>query len=232
LIEAALAHQQLTQTDRLMEPLLRYVSLLYDTFGKEKGKIPGYPGHPEIELALLRLFDRTKDPKHQDLAIFFISERGNPHGWLGLNYYDVEALRRGDEAGRRPAYQPHENSLRYYQAHRPIVEQETIEGHSVRAMYLLTSVADLARQKGPDSTDKLDAAVHRLWNNMVQKKMYVTGGIGSMTQWEGFGIDYFLPQGTDDGGCYCETCAAIGVMMLAERMLQVLNCVAETRGLC
>jgi DUF1680 family protein len=88
-------------------------------------------------------------------------------------------------------------------------------------MYLLTAVADLIRQEGPDQQDKLNAAVHRLWNNMVQKKMYVTGGIGSMTQWEGFGIDYFLPQGTDEGGCYCETCAAIGVMMLAERLLQV-----------
>lgn len=64
-------------------------------------------------------------------------------------------------------------------------------------------------------------ALSRLWNNMVDKKMYLTGGIGSMWQWEGFGIDYFLPQGSDEGGCYNETCASIGVIMLAERLLHL-----------
>lgn len=90
-------------------------------------------------------------------------------------------------------------------------------------MYLLTAVADLVRISQPDS--KVGATflpvVNRLWSNMVEKRSYVTGGIGAIKQWEGFGIDYFLPQGTDEGGCYAETCAAIGVMMLAERQLQV-----------
>lgn len=109
---------------------------------------------------------------------------------------------------------------RYQQAHKPIVEQETIEGHSVRAMYLLTALADLDRiENSSESLNK--KALERLWTNMVNKKMYLTGGIGSQKQWEGFGIDYFLPLGTEDGGCYAETCAAIGVMMLAERLLQV-----------
>lgn len=88
-------------------------------------------------------------------------------------------------------------------------------------MYLLTAVADLVRIGDPGNTDALRNALDRLWTNMVDKKMYLTGGIGSMKQWEGFGIDYFLPSGTDEGGCYAETCAGIGVMMLAERMLQV-----------
>lgn len=116
---------------------------------------------------------------------------------------------------------------RYQQAHLPITQQTTIEGHSVRAMYLLTAVADLIRMDRATpktSTAELEAAVYRLWDNMVDRKMYVTGGIGAMKQWEGFGVDYFLPQGTDDGGCYAETCAAIGVMMLAERILQVSPC--------
>jgi DUF1680 family protein len=104
------------------------------------------------------------------------------------------------------------------QAHKPIIEQETIEGHSVRAMYLLTAVADLVRI---DSSNPQRQALERLWTNMVDKKMYLTGGIGAEKQWEGFGIDYFLPSGTDEGGCYSETCAAIGVIMLAERLLQV-----------
>ena len=113
------------------------------------------------------------------------------------------------------------NSSRCHQAHAPLGEQQTIEGHSVRAMYLLTAAADLVRLKDGRIEDKFKSAVYRLWENMVQCKMYPTGGIGAIKQWEGFGLDYFLPQGTDEGGCYSETCASIGVMMLAERLLQV-----------
>ena len=110
---------------------------------------------------------------------------------------------------------------RYHQAHKPIAEQETIEGHSVRAMYLLTAVADLVRVEEKTDHNSYRKALERLWNNMDDKKMYLTGGIGAMEQWEGFGLDYFLPSGSDEGGCYAETCAGIGVMMLAERLLQV-----------
>lgn len=110
---------------------------------------------------------------------------------------------------------------RYQQAHKPILEQESVEGHSVRAMYLLAAVADLARIEPAQKAAAKQIALHRLWANMVDRKMYLTGGIGAIKKYEGFGIDYFLPQGTDEGGCYSETCAAIGVMMLAERLLQV-----------
>lgn len=89
-------------------------------------------------------------------------------------------------------------------------------------MYLLTAVADLVRVSTDEDLQKrYKKTLDRLWSNMVEKKMYLTGGIGAMKQWEGFGIDYFLPQSTDEGGCYAETCAAIGVMMLTERLLQV-----------
>lgn len=87
-------------------------------------------------------------------------------------------------------------------------------------MYLLTAVADLCTLSSSSKT-KYISSLHRLWDNMTYQKMSLTGGIGAISQWEGFGIDYFLPQGTDDGGCYNETCAAIGVVMLAERMLVV-----------
>lgn len=100
------------------------------------------------------------------------------------------------------------------QAHLPIEEQQTIEGHSVRAVYLLTAVADMVRMDQTNDISKsqnIKRALYRLWDNMVQRKMYVTGGIGAIKQWEGFGSDHFLPQGTDDGGCYAETCASIGV---------------------
>ena len=219
MIEGALAHHQLFKNDDFMEPMLKYVDLLHQKFGPGADQTHGYPGHPEIELALLRLYDRTKDPKHLELATYFITERGNPTGVNGKPYYVVEAEQRGEHPAKRPRAYPEPNSTWYCQAHEPIVEQETIEGHSVRAMYLVTAVADLVRSgKSPDQ--KLKDAVYRLWDNMVDRKMYVTGGIGAMKQWEGFGIDYFLPQGTDDGGCYSETCAAIGIMMLAERILQ------------
>jgi uncharacterized protein len=88
-------------------------------------------------------------------------------------------------------------------------------------MYLLTAVADLVGKSKDFSSKGYGNALKTLWSNMVNRKMYLTGGIGSMPQWEGFGIDYFLPQATDEGGGYSETCASIGTMMLAERLLQV-----------
>jgi hypothetical protein len=224
LIEAAIAHHQYFENDRLLEPLLKYVDLLYDTFGPGD-KLHGYPGHPEIELALLRLHEVTGNPKHLALGRYFIDERGNPNGVDGKHFYDWEAERRGERPYERPTYFPVRRSYWYQQAHLPILEQDSVEGHSVRAMYLLTGAADSQRKKSSeagceDSKDYM-TPLKTLWRNMIDKKMYMTGGIGAMDQWEGFGIDYFLPQSTDEGGCYAETCAAIGVMMLAQRMIQV-----------
>ncbi|OAP56874.1 hypothetical protein AYL99_08986 [Fonsecaea erecta] len=216
LIEAALAHHDLVKNKELLEPLLKYVDLLYRTFGPREDQLPGYPGHPEIELALLRLFHRTRDSRHLELARFFLTERGRTTD--GKHFYEVEAKRRGEGSHTRMAYWGEANALWYYQADKPLVEQQTIKGHSVRAMYLLTAASDLVRLG--EAPGQLSEAIYRLWNNMVHCKMYTTGGIGAMKQWEGFGLDYFLPQGTDEGGCYAETCAAIGVMMLAQRILQ------------
>ncbi|THW75575.1 DUF1680-domain-containing protein [Aureobasidium pullulans] len=219
LIEAALAHQALCRNNQLLSPICSYVDLLCKVFGPGPDQTHGYPGHPEIELALLRLYERTKTERYLSLAKYFITERGNATGCDGRHYFDVEAKKRGADPNMMPAFYPEPRSLWYHQAHKPIAEQTTIEGHSVRAMYLLTSVADLLRLE--QGHHDLEAATYRLWNNMVNQKMYSTGGIGAMKQWEGFGLDYFLPQGTSEGGCYSETCAAIGVMMLAQRMLQI-----------
>lgn len=107
LIEAAIAHHECYKNVELLSPVLKYVKLLSDTFGGNPGQKPGYPGHPEIELALLRLYEVTKDPKHLDLASFFITERGNPRGVGGMHhYYDVEADERGESKLETRAYYP------------------------------------------------------------------------------------------------------------------------------
>ncbi|PNS14864.1 ER degradation-enhancing alpha-mannosidase-like protein 1 [Sphaceloma murrayae] len=218
LIEAAVAHHDLYHNDKLIEPLVKYVDLFCKTLGPGEGQKHGYPGHPEIEIALIRLYEVTKDPKHLELAQYFIDERGNLAGQDGKHFYTSEAEARGERPYERPNYYPKPKSYWYNSAHKPILEQESVEGHSVRSMYLLTAVAALNKYRPRSDYQK---ALQRLWNNMVDKKMYLTGGIGAIKQWEGFSIEYFLPNGTDEGGCYSETCAAIGVMMLAERMLQI-----------
>jgi len=225
LIEAALAHHHCYKNDQLLAPILKYVDLLCKSFGPGEQQIHGYPGHPEIELALLRLYRLTKNENYLQLARFFIDERGNPDSdGTGRHYYDIEKAARGEKQHEWPSYVPVSNPYRYMQAHLPITKQPTIEGHSVRAMYLLTGVADLSVLEQTSRTKYIEA-LHRLWSNMVKKKMYMTGGIGAIPAWEGFGQDYYLPQGDDEGadggGCYAETCAAIGVVMLAERLLRL-----------
>ncbi|CAO1633467.1 unnamed protein product [Parajaminaea phylloscopi] len=221
LIEAALAHHQLTGSSRFVDVMLRFVKHCSTVFGPAaEGKRPGYPGHPEVELALLRLYKRTGDQTSYDLARFFLTERGRDGG----KYYVDEQAQRGEHPELAPAMMPKKHSFWYMQAQAPIAEQEEIEGHSVRAGYLLTAVADLvemqreAGREQPETQGLLDAT-YRLWNSMVERKMYVTGGIGSVKQWEGFALPYSLPQSSDEGGCYAETCAAIAVVMVAERML-------------
>lgn len=113
LIEAALAHHQAYQNDVLLGPVLRYVELLCSTFGPREQQLHGYPGHPEIELALLRLFDRTKDLKHLNLARYFITERGKSDGVDGRHYYDVESEKRGEDPRKLPSFYPHPRSLWY-----------------------------------------------------------------------------------------------------------------------
>ncbi|KAF4986819.1 hypothetical protein FDECE_15752 [Fusarium decemcellulare] len=216
LIEAAIAHKEYYQNDLLVEPIQRYIGLIKKQFGPGDDQLKGYPGHPEIELALFRLYSATGNVEAFELA-----------------------KKRGESPWLRPDSYPENGALWYCQAHAPIIEQNTIEGHSVRATYLLTDVADMLYLSKKDIRPFPDAeawskALHRLWDNMVDKKMYVTGGIGSIKQWEGFGINYFLPQGTDEGGCYAETCASIAVMMLAERILHLeLDAhYADTMELC
>jgi DUF1680 family protein len=222
-----LAHYKYYNNKDLLEPIEKYVSLIRKVFGPGPDQRHGYPGHPEIELALLRLYRATGNQDAYHLAKYFLEERGNPTGQEGMYYFDWEMIKlRGESPYKRPDHYPRSFSRWYGQSHQPILEQETCEGHSVRCMYLLVAAADMVALSHENS-QKLDnaaqwqGAIVRLWDNMVDKKMYLTGGIGAMAQWEGFGIDYFLPAGTDEGGCYAETCASVGIMMLAERLLTI-----------
>ena len=215
LIEAAVAHFNLTGSRQFVNVMLRFVKYASSVFGREPGKKRGYPGHPEIELALIRLHHLTDDAECLDLAEYFLTERGAQGG----KYFTDEQLLRGEHPQLAPEMMPKKQSYWYMQAHKPIAEQQTIEGHSVRAMYLLTAVADLILASAGKGHHDLKDALYRLWKDMCNKKTYVTGGIGSIKQWEGFSpTAYFLPNGFDEGGCYNETCASIGQLMLADRM--------------
>src|ERR1700744_4442569 len=102
LIEAALAHEELYGNGKLLNPLLKYVDLIADTFGPNDGQRRGYSGHPEIELALLRLYAHTKNQKYLHLSQYFLEERGNPRGQDGMHYYDYEARKRDEKPFERP----------------------------------------------------------------------------------------------------------------------------------
>ena len=202
LMEAAVEHHALTGGRGLLDPLFRYGEHIARTFGREEGKKPGYCGHPEIELALVRLYRATGEARWLDLARYFVDQRGaQPH------YFDREARARGEDPAKYWA-----GSYAYCQAHAPVREQKEVVGHAVRAFYLLSAMADLALITG-DRT--LAAACQAQWRDVTRTKMYVTGGIGPSARNEGFTTRYDLPN----EGAYAETCASIALILFSHRML-------------
>jgi len=205
LIEAAVAYYQATGKDRFLNIMQRYTDYIDTVFGPGEGQLRGYPGHEEIELALVKLYRVTGKERYLRLAQFFIDERGQqPH------YYDQEAKARGED----PVKDYHGGGYDYCQAHLPVREQKTAEGHAVRAMYLYSGMADVALETGDLS---LYEACQTLWQNATQRRMYITGGIGSLSWGERFTVDYDLPNEV----AYAETCASIGLVFWAHRMLQL-----------
>ncbi|MBE3069395.1 MAG: glycoside hydrolase family 127 protein [Planctomycetes bacterium] len=200
LIEAGVAHFQATGKRALLDVVCRYADYIDSVFGE--GKRAGYPGHEEIELALVKLYHATGQERYLRLAEYFIDERGRkPY------LYDAEAKARGDT---RPDWADRE----YRQAHLPVRDQREAVGHAVRAMYLYSGMADLAAETGDAP---LLAACKHLWESVVQHKLYVTGAIGARHHGEAFGRSYELPNAS----AYAETCAAIGLVLFAHRMLQI-----------
>lgn len=201
LAEAAVAYANATGKTRLLEAVCRWADLLCARFSDAPGGCKGYPGHPEAELALFRLYEKTGKACYRDLALCFLNRRGQkPY------YFD-------GEHGCDPAA-PDELRYTYYQAHLPVREQHEAVGHAVRAMYLYCGMADAARLTGDETLLK---ACRVLWEDVTTRKMYVTGGVGSTADGEAFTFAYDLPNDT----AYAETCAAAGLVFFARRMLQM-----------
>ena len=210
LMEAAVAHFQATGKRNFLDAMARYADLLDNTFGpRDQGKLPGYCGHPEIELALVKLYKATGNKKYLNLSKFFISERGQaPY------YYETEAQLRGEPPRPLESLDRVFARREYYQAHAPVVDTEEIVGHAVRAQYLYSGAADVARETNDAG---LMSALRKIWDNATLRKMYVTGGMGARPEGEAFGADYELPNET----AYAETCAAIALVFWAHRMLNI-----------
>lgn len=204
LIEAAVAYYDATGKDKFLKLMCRFADYIYDVFVTEKSAAFKTPGHEEIELALVRLYKTTGNEKYLELSRYFIDERGketeseghfdNPNDNRPLSVEDVY------------------RSAKSWQSHAPVREQKTAEGHSVRAAYLYSGMADLALLA--NDTDLADTC-RSLFDDIVNHKMYITGGIGSTRIYEGFTVNYDLPS----AGAYTESCAAIAMCMFAKRML-------------
>jgi DUF1680 family protein len=185
LYEAAVAHFQATGKRSLLNVALKSADFICKTFGPAPDQLKEPPGHEEIEIGLVKLFRVTGERKYLDQAKFFCDIRG-----------------RADTHKLRGPYQ---------QDHKPIVEQDEAVGHSVRAGYLYSGVADVAALTGDTA---YVSAIDRLWENVVSKKIHLTGGIGASPDGEAFGANYDLPNST----AYLETCAAIANALWNERM--------------
>ena len=207
LIEGAVAYYQATGKDKLLRAACRFADYIADRFGPEEGKCKGYPGHEIAEMALVRLYEVTGEEKYLHLGKFFVDQRGQEP-----NYFIEEEKTRARREGRAVCHT--NTNPAYHQAGKPVREQDEAVGHAVRAVYLYSGMADVARQTGDDS---LYAACERLWDNIVRKKLYITGGIGGTHVGEAFSYAYDLPNDT----AYSETCAAIGLAFFARRMLQI-----------
>ncbi|MCR2823031.1 glycoside hydrolase family 127 protein [Lederbergia panacisoli] len=204
MMEAAVAYYRATGKRELLDIMCRFADYIDSVFGVEEGKIQGYDGHQEIELALVKLYEVTGNEKYLKLSTFFIEERGKqPH------FFDKESEARGDN---NPFW--YFGSYKYSQSHLPVREQKEAVGHSVRAMYMYAAMADLAEKTG-DAT--LKEACKTLWDNVTNKQMYITAGIGSSEFGEAFSFDYDLPNDLS----YTETCASIGLVFWARRMLNL-----------
>lgn len=211
LIEAAVALHESLGDRRLLGMATKFADHVMDIFGP--GRRLGYPGHEEIELALIRLAGATGEVKYREFARWLVEQRGRRPSPIEAELDDAEAMAISAHA---PRFLRRESVYvgDYAQDHAPIREHTEVVGHAVRAMYLYIAAADLA--DGRDD-EKLESALESAWTNLTQRRMYVTGGIGPSSSNEGFTADFDLPNLT----AYAETCAACGLVFWGHRMLEM-----------
>lgn len=203
MIEAAVAYYKATGKTQFLNTAERAAELICRVFGKDK---QGCPGHQEIELALYKLYEVTDNRKYLEMSLSFIDRRGRKP-----NYFLEEEKR---ENYRRIFPEFADYDPKYSQSHMPVREQTTAEGHAVRAVYMYCAMADLACEYGDE---ELFLVCRRLWEDVVNRQMYITGSIGSSGRLERFTTDFDLPNNTN----YSETCASIGLALWGRRMAQI-----------
>jgi len=192
LIEAAVAHYQATGKRNLLDVAIKLANHIDSVFGPPPKRL-GYPGHPEIELALIKLWHVTNDRRYFELAKFFVENRGKKYFAMEHNI----PIDRYDGS--------------YWQDDVPITEHKNIKGHAVRAAYLMSGVTDVATET---ENPLLLRMLNRVWKNTVYRNLYITGGIGPSAHNEGFTVDYDLPNLT----AYQETCASVALAQWNHRL--------------
>lgn len=200
MMEAAVACDEAAGKPRLLQVMRGMADHIYRRFVEQKTE--GFPGHPEIELALMRMYRRLGDRRYLELAEHFVNARGTDY------FVREKAMRGWNIWGMDPL------DREYAQTQAPVREQRDAVGHAVRAVYLYSGMADVARETGDET---LVSACERLWHSITRHRLYVTGGIGSAYEGEAFTKDDHLPNDT----AYTETCAAIGLIFFARRMLNL-----------
>ena len=209
MFEAAVAYYEATGKRKLLDMACRVADCFDAHFGPEEEKLHGYPGHEEIELGLAKLYRVTGEERYIRLAKYFLDVRGQqPH------YYDEESRKRGEQANGWNHSRYPQAPYTYNQAHKPVREQKEANGHAVRQLYLLSGMADVGEMAG-DAT--LVEAADTVFQNIIHKQMYITGGVGATHEGEAFSFDYDLPPER----CYTETCAAIALAMTATRLNRI-----------
>lgn len=204
-IEAGCAIYQVLGNTKALEIATKMADFIDDHFGPAATKLHGYPGHPEVELALVKLADVTKEKRYLNLAQYMINARGTEPNFFNQQRMTTASKEESYWDGTEP-------ELGYFQADTPVRELQMAEGHAVRMVYLLTGMAQVAKET--DDPSLLDAC-ERLYQDIVNKQMYVTGGIGATANGEAFTCDYDLPNDT----AYAETCASCGMVFFTKQML-------------
>lgn len=207
ILEAGIAYKHATGKDKLLQAAIRLADCLCRNFGPDSPNSELVPGHPGVEFCLIKLYRETGNERYLKLAKHFIDARGTNPKALEEQH---------DREWNLPNIFPTWNSFAnytYMQIHKPVREQDTAEGHTVRATYLYSGMADVYMETGDESLLRACEAIH---SDLAGRRMYITGGVGSSECGERFTLDYDLPNDT----VYNESCGSVGLALFSRRMFQ------------